>query len=95
MSDTNRKTTEGADVILVDDGDAIRHWFIRTIFADERIVDQAPVVPSIIREHWPEEDLLPCPKCNRSNVNTPCAYPDFNYRDCPLKGGSNESQTGS
>lgn len=26
-----------------------------------------------------------CPKCGRTEADIPCAYPDFNYRDCPLK----------
>lgn len=25
-----------------------------------------------------------CPKCN-ANENTPCAYPDFDFRDCPIQ----------
>lgn len=32
-----------------------------------------------------------CPKC--SSVGEPCAYPDFSYRDCPVKEERNYGNT--
>ena len=29
--------------------------------------------------------VIRCPKCNGNGFDAPCAYPDFNYRDCPVK----------